>query len=170
MLQLATAAFGKVPARRLLMCGPRRQRAVVEHGIAGNAERHVPPAGGHSVSARSNANDKFVQPSGLDARPESLAPRSSRDHPAARRFPPRGREATLPCKSASNAAEAPRPHGGYHPRENIPRPGSRQPSRRPGRESQSPVRRRNQRIGPLVTITAPDRRAASSARSAFVPR
>jgi hypothetical protein len=44
MLELASAAFGKMAAGRLLVMGPGRERPVIEQRIAGNAERHVPPA------------------------------------------------------------------------------------------------------------------------------
>jgi hypothetical protein len=63
MLELTPAALGKVPARRLLMMLAERQRAIVKHGVAGNAERHMPPARGHAVTARGDPHDRFVHPS-----------------------------------------------------------------------------------------------------------
>ena len=44
VLELAPAAFGKMPARGFLMVGARRERAVVEQDVAGDSERYMPPA------------------------------------------------------------------------------------------------------------------------------
>lgn len=57
MLQLATAAFREVAARRLLMVRPEGQRSIVENGVAGNSEGNVTSVGRHSVTARRNPND-----------------------------------------------------------------------------------------------------------------
>ena len=43
VLELTPAASGKMAARGLLVMRPRCQRAIVEQGVAGNAERHVAP-------------------------------------------------------------------------------------------------------------------------------
>ena len=60
MLQLAPAAFGKVTARRLLVVWTRRQRSIVEQGVAGNSERNVTPTRRHAVTSRRNSNDGLV--------------------------------------------------------------------------------------------------------------
>ena len=66
--------------------------------------------------------------------------------------------------------EPPRPQRGDHPGQHIAGPRARQPRRRRRREAEPPVRRRDQAYpAPCNTITAPDCRAASSARSALVP-
>jgi len=65
MLQLAPAAFGKMPARRLLVMRPEGERTVVEHRIAGHAERYVPAAWRHAVAARGNADDQLVHRSAM---------------------------------------------------------------------------------------------------------
>jgi len=60
MLQLAPAAFREMPARRFLVVGPKRQRAIVENGIAGDPERNVPATGRHPVAASRDPDDKLV--------------------------------------------------------------------------------------------------------------
>ena len=70
MLKLAPAAFGKVTAWRQLVVRSIGQRPVVEHRIAGHAERHVPAGFGNSVAARGNPDDQFVHSS---ARAEEMA-------------------------------------------------------------------------------------------------
>ena len=60
MLKLASAAFGKMPAGRLLMMRSERQRSIVEQGIAGNCERHVPAACGHPVATGRDSDDQLV--------------------------------------------------------------------------------------------------------------
>src|SRR3954451_15836405 len=60
MLELAPAALWEVAARRFLMMRPKRQRAIVEHGVAGNAEGNVSSARRHAVPARGNADDELV--------------------------------------------------------------------------------------------------------------
>jgi hypothetical protein len=44
MLELAPAALGEVPARRLLVVRPGRERTVIEKSIARDPERDVPAA------------------------------------------------------------------------------------------------------------------------------
>ncbi len=41
VLELASAALGKVPAGRILMVRSRREGAVVHEGVPGNAEGYV---------------------------------------------------------------------------------------------------------------------------------
>lgn len=60
MLELAPAAFRKVPAGRLLVMWTEGERAIVEHRIARNAERDMPTAGRDAISARRNPDDQFV--------------------------------------------------------------------------------------------------------------
>src|SRR5690348_11934730 len=60
MLQPASAAFGEVTARRLLVMRSRGDRAVVEQSVARNAEWHMAAAWRHAVAARSNADDRLV--------------------------------------------------------------------------------------------------------------
>lgn len=60
MLELATAAFGKVTARRRLVVRAERQCSVIEHGVARNGERHMASGGGHSVAAGRDPDDKLV--------------------------------------------------------------------------------------------------------------
>src|SRR5438270_7591701 len=60
VLELASAAFGKMPARRLLMMWSKGECAIVENGVARHAEGHVAPARGDPVAARGNADDEFV--------------------------------------------------------------------------------------------------------------
>src|SRR5688572_2621477 len=60
MLELASAAFGEVPARRFLVVRTECERPVVQHCIARNAEGHVAATSGYPIAARSNADDEFV--------------------------------------------------------------------------------------------------------------
>jgi hypothetical protein len=60
MLQLTAAALGKVTAWRRLVVRPEGERAVVEHGVAGNAERDVAAARRDSIPTRGNADDELV--------------------------------------------------------------------------------------------------------------
>jgi hypothetical protein len=57
VLELATAAFGEMAARRVLMMRPGRKRAIVEQCIAGNSERHVLSARRDAVAARGDPDD-----------------------------------------------------------------------------------------------------------------
>jgi hypothetical protein len=57
VLELASAAFGKMTAWRFLMMRPGRQRSVVEQGVARNSKRHMAPAFSHAVASRRNADD-----------------------------------------------------------------------------------------------------------------
>jgi hypothetical protein len=57
VLELTSAAFREVAARRLLVVRPKGERAVIEDGIAGYAEGHMPPAWRHAVTARGNPDD-----------------------------------------------------------------------------------------------------------------
>jgi hypothetical protein len=57
VLELASAAFRKMTAGRLLMMRPRRERSVVEQGVARNSKRHMAPAYSHAVASRRNADD-----------------------------------------------------------------------------------------------------------------
>src|ERR1044072_6888166 len=60
MLELAPAALREMAARRILMVRTRRERSIIEQRVSRNAESDVPPARGHPVAARRNANDQFV--------------------------------------------------------------------------------------------------------------
>jgi hypothetical protein len=60
MLQLAATALREVPARRLLMVRPRRQRAIVEQSVAWDAERDVAATRRHPVAARGDADDQLI--------------------------------------------------------------------------------------------------------------
>ena len=68
-----------------------RERAVVEHGVAGHPERHMAAARRHAVAARGNADDQLVH----QARraPAGWPRRDRRRSSAARRSPPRGHAA-----------------------------------------------------------------------------
>ena len=60
VLELASAAFREVTARRLLVMRSRRQRAVVEQSIARDAERHMAAAWRHAVAACGDADDQLM--------------------------------------------------------------------------------------------------------------
>src|SRR5689334_15794144 len=60
MLELAPTAFGKVPARRLLVMGSGCERAIVEKRVAWHAEWHVAAALGHAIAARRDADDQLI--------------------------------------------------------------------------------------------------------------
>lgn len=60
MLELASAAFREVPARRVLMMWSGRKPTIVEQGIAGHPEGHVTPALSHAIPARRDANDQLM--------------------------------------------------------------------------------------------------------------
>jgi hypothetical protein len=57
MLQLTSAAFGKMAAWRHLVMRAEGERTIVEHRIAGNAEGNVAPAKRHAVAARRDPDD-----------------------------------------------------------------------------------------------------------------
>src|SRR5205085_8440728 len=59
--------FRKMAARRLLVVRAERQRAIVEHRIAGNAERNVAAARRNAVAARGNADDQLVHKDAMAA-------------------------------------------------------------------------------------------------------
>jgi len=44
VLELASAAFREMTARRILMVRARRERSIVEQSITRHSERHMPPA------------------------------------------------------------------------------------------------------------------------------
>src|SRR4029079_13994075 len=60
VLELAAGALREMAARRLLVVGPERKRAVVEQCIARNSERHMLPAHCYPVAARGNADDQLA--------------------------------------------------------------------------------------------------------------
>ena len=60
VLQLASAAFGKVMAWRHLMMRSGRQGAIVEQGVSGHAPLYMTAARRDSVAARGDADDQFV--------------------------------------------------------------------------------------------------------------
>jgi hypothetical protein len=60
VLELASPAFRKQAAGRLLVMCPEGERPVVEDGVSGDGEGHMAPAGGHPVSARCNPDNQFV--------------------------------------------------------------------------------------------------------------
>ena len=60
VLELAAAALGEMAARRLLVMRAEGERAIVDHGVAGNPERHVATACRHPVPARGYADDELV--------------------------------------------------------------------------------------------------------------
>src|ERR1043166_3655716 len=64
MLELAPAAFREMAARRILMVRTRRERSIIEQRVSRNAESDVPPARGHPVAARRNANDDLFHAMG----------------------------------------------------------------------------------------------------------
>ena len=60
MLQLTAAAFGKMPARRLLVMRTGSKSAVVEQCVARDAERYMAAAWSDAVAARGDADDQLV--------------------------------------------------------------------------------------------------------------
>src|SRR4051794_32364929 len=76
MLQLASAAFGKVTAWRHLMVRSERQRPIVEQGVSRDSPRHMAAALRYPVSTRGDADDQFVHPRSASA-PGIAAARSS---------------------------------------------------------------------------------------------
>ena len=68
MLQLTAPAFGEVPARRLLVMRAVSKRAVVEHGVAGNPERHMAPAFRDAIPTSGDADDWLVHRASSSAR------------------------------------------------------------------------------------------------------
>ena len=63
VLELAAAALGEMAARRLLVMRAEGERAIVDHGVAGNPERKVPAACCHAIAARGYSNDEFAHSS-----------------------------------------------------------------------------------------------------------
>ena len=57
VLELATAALGKVTAWRHLVMRAGQDCPVTEHLVAGYSERNVPAARSDAVAARGNSND-----------------------------------------------------------------------------------------------------------------
>jgi len=60
VLKLATATCWKVAARRALVARPRFQPAIVVDDVAGNRERDMATAAGHTVATRRDADDGFA--------------------------------------------------------------------------------------------------------------
>ena len=58
MLQLAAAAFAKMPARRLCTVRARNDDPVVAHAVARHAARHMAAVARHAIAARGNALDQ----------------------------------------------------------------------------------------------------------------
>src|ERR1700752_247534 len=68
MLQLASATFREMSAWRFLMMRSRCKGAVLEQRVSRNAERHMPPARGHSVAAGRDPDDQLVHSRRASAR------------------------------------------------------------------------------------------------------
>ena len=68
VLELATAAFGKMPARGFLVVGSQRERAVIEQRVAGHSERDVATTLANSIAARRDADYHFVHQESSSAR------------------------------------------------------------------------------------------------------
>ena len=60
MLELASAAFRKMTARRVLVMRAECQRPIVENSVTGNSEWNMAATSGYAVAARGNAHDKLV--------------------------------------------------------------------------------------------------------------
>jgi len=67
VLELASATFREMTARRFLVMRSVSQRAVVKHRIAGNSERNVPPAGGHAITAGRDPDDGLIHSDAMAA-------------------------------------------------------------------------------------------------------
>src|SRR6185437_13617801 len=60
MLELTATAFREMAAQRKLVMRSKCQCAIIEHRVAWNSERHVPPAWRDAVAARGNPDDRLV--------------------------------------------------------------------------------------------------------------
>ena len=145
------------------MMRPKGERAVVEHGVARDAERHVPAAGGYAVPACSNPNDRFVHPSvdggrdrshqivGNQLRAGDLRGAPVKPHAGAGRF--ERRQAPSPASRRS----CPREHRRCPRWPARPAPAARIPAARRAKRPTYPVpyRRQPRRTGVPLPARAP---------------
>src|SRR5438105_4541973 len=67
MLELTTATLREMAARRLLVVRTKGERAIIEHRVARNPERHVAAAWRHAVAARSDPDDRLIHSEAIAA-------------------------------------------------------------------------------------------------------
>src|SRR6185503_14061483 len=157
VLELATAALREVAARRLLVMRTEGERAVIENGISGHAERHVTATWRHAVTSGRDPDDRFVHSTSASARGIASA-RSSAIicGPAISAARPWSHTA---AQAASNAGRPRARIAAVSPASTSPVPALASHAGAGGRKPRRPSGEATSVSAPLQTTTAPDLRA-----------